>query len=320
VTLFRSLSSYKEQKHHTVLSLKEKNLVDWHRYLRERRIPMGERHFDLKSADGTKLRATAWEVDSPSACVLWVHGFAEYRTRYDEFARYLNGLKYSFVALDLRGHGDSEGKRGFIRSFDEYLADLSALVDWSKGMAPAPLVLGAHSMGGLVLARYLERGEFSRPVEAAVFSGPFMGVGMPVPAWKQKLGAFMSKIIPGLSIPSGLDPALISTDKELVQAYASDPKIFKIATARWFTEILKAQDKAIAEAGRIRLPVLLCQGLGDQVVSVAAGRRFYDGLGSEDRTYQGFEGLYHEILNEVRPAREQVYATFGNWLKKRFPG
>jgi alpha-beta hydrolase superfamily lysophospholipase len=280
---------------------------------------MGERHFDLKSADGTKLRATVWEVDSPAACVLWVHGFAEYRTRYDPFARYLNGMKYTFASVDLRGHGDSEGKRGFIYSFDEYLADLSSLVDWSKGIS-APLVLGAHSMGGLVLARYLERGEFSRPVEAAMFSAPFMGLGMPVPAWKQKLGNFMSKILPGLSLPSGLDPSLISTDSEVVQAYANDPRIFKIATARWFTEVMKAQELAIAEAGRIRLPVLFCQGLSDQVVSIAAGRMFFEALGSEDRTYQGFEGLYHEILNEVKPAREQVYAAFGNWLKKRFPG
>lgn len=309
-----------EQEQQSALLLEEKNLVAFRLY-RRRSIPMGEKHFDLKSADGTKLRATAWEVDSPSACVLWVHGFAEYRTRYNEFARYLNGLGFSVAALDLRGHGESEGRRGFIRSFDEYLEDVSALVDWSKDHAPsAPLVMGAHSMGGLVLARFLESGRSSRPVEAAMFSGPFFGMGMPVPAWKQTLGAFMSKILPTLSLPSGLDPSLISTDPEVVKAYAADPAVFKIATARWFTEIIEAQELAVKEAGRIQMPVLFCQGLSDQIVSVEAGRRFYEALGSEDRSYQGFEGLYHEILNEVRPARDEVYATFGNWLKKRFPG
>lgn len=281
---------------------------------------MSEFNFELESFDKTKLKATAWQVESPTALILWVHGFAEYRQRYDEFAKYLNSFNYSFAALDLRGHGESDGKRGFIRNFSDYLSDLNALVEWSKNIAPnVPLILGAHSMGGLILARYLEVGEFPRPVEAALFSGPFMGLGMPIPAWKEGLGKFMSAIIPSLSLPAGLDPALISTDQEIVKKYATDPKIFKTATARWLTEILDAQSKAFENANRISLPLLFCQGLGDKIVDIAAGRKFYDGLASSDRTYKGFDGLYHEILNERRPQRDEVYATYSDWLKKRFP-
>lgn len=280
---------------------------------------MGERHFDLSSADGTSLKATVWDVDSPAAMILWVHGFLEHRLRYADFARFLNGRGYTFAALDLRGHGDSGGKRGFVRRWDEYLEDVSALLEWSRASAgDLPLILGSHSMGGLVAARFLEKGEFARPVDAAVFSGPFMGVATPVPAWKRQMGTAMSSILPGLAVPAGVQPENISHDPEIVHAYATDPKIFRNATARWFTEMVDAQDLAVAEASRIRLPVLVCQGLADRVVSVDASRRFFDGIAASDRTWKGFDGLYHEILNEAQPHREAVYGEFAAWIGKRF--
>lgn len=281
---------------------------------------MGERHFDLTSADGTPLKATVWDADSPAAMILWIHGFAEHRLRYADFARFLNGRGFSFAALDLRGHGDSGGKRGFVRRWDDYLEDVSALLEWSSASIPAdlPLVMGSHSMGGLVASRFLEKGEFARPIDAAVFSGPFMGLAMAVPAWKRQLGKAMSSLIPGLSVPAGLPPELISHDPDIVQSYATDPRVFRNATARWFTEMVHAQELAISEASRIRMPVLVCQGMGDRVVNVQTSRRFFDGIAAADRTWKGFDGLYHEILNEAPPARGEVYNTFADWLGRRF--
>ena len=96
------------------------------------------------------------------------------------------------------------------------------------------------------------------------------------------------------------------------RAYDEDPLVFKTATARWFTETEAAQEQAIARAASLTLPMLLVIGLADHVVSVPRARAFFDAAGSPDKTWDGREGLFHEVLNEVewRPIADR----FAEWI------
>jgi pimeloyl-ACP methyl ester carboxylesterase len=68
---------------------------------------------------------------------------------------------YSVIALSLRGHGGSDGRAGLRwHAIADYVADLAGVV---VGLRPAPILVG-HSMGGLVVQKYLER----HPAAAAV--------------------------------------------------------------------------------------------------------------------------------------------------------
>ena len=86
-------------------------------------MPHHEERFS--APDGLSLYGQCWLPDAPAlAAVVVVHGFVEHSGRYAQLAEGLNRHGYSVHAFDLRGHGRSDGPRCFIRTFEQYLADL----------------------------------------------------------------------------------------------------------------------------------------------------------------------------------------------------
>ena len=57
--------------------------------------------------------------------ILAIHGAAEHGGRYHELGSELAQNGYNFYILDLTGYGRSEGRRGYIHRFEDYLADIA---------------------------------------------------------------------------------------------------------------------------------------------------------------------------------------------------
>lgn len=275
---------------------------------------MQERTFHLTAQDGIGLAGSVWDVKKPRLVLLWLHGFAEHRRRYLNFARWITEKKIAFAAVDLRGHGESEGKRGSIKRFEEYFQDVTAFLHWARNTYPrAKFALGSHSHGGLVAARYVEEGALPLSLAALVMTGPFLGLATTPPGWQKDLILRMAKVFPGMSVPAGIDPAHLSHDNDIVMAYKHDPLVFRSARVRWLAEVFKHQRLVQSKAPSIKIPTLVMQGLDDRVVSPEASRRFYGALETK-KHWIGYEAAYHEILNE--PQRETVYRDMFNWLKR----
>ena len=110
-----------------------------------------------KSHDGLDLYAVEWSpVGKTEAVVAFVHGHGDHCRRYDEWFASMNTRNISVVALDYRGHGQSEGKRGSIRKFDDLLMDITLLHQKALALYPGiPVVLYGHSLGGTIVLSYL---------------------------------------------------------------------------------------------------------------------------------------------------------------------
>ena len=65
------------------------------------------------------------------------------------------------------------------------------------------------------------------------------------------------------------------------------------------------------------MPVLLQQAGADKFVIPEKNKEFFDNLGSADKTWKLYEGLYHQLYAE--PEREQVLGDLYDWLNKRLP-
>src|SRR4051794_12318803 len=78
----------------------------------------------VDAVGGLSLYYRGWEADDPRAAILIVHGLAEHSGRYQEFGRAMAGYGLSTYALDLRGHGMSDGRRGHVDRFDLLLQDV----------------------------------------------------------------------------------------------------------------------------------------------------------------------------------------------------
>ncbi len=267
-----------------------------------------------RTGGGPALYFRAKLPESPRAVLGLLHGYADHAARYDHVAEALAARGIGVVALDMRGHGRSEGTRGYCERFSEFLSDageLGKLVDErAKGL---PRFLFGHSFGGLVAT--LSVLSDPREYKGLLLSGPFFGLGLEVPALKVLAGKVASRLVPKLGLPSGLFGKDVTHDPVRARAYDEDPLVFKTARARWFTEATAAQAEAFERAGTLTVPLYEVFGAADHVASFDAGKRFFDAAGHADKTWAPKPGLFHEVLNE--PSYEEICEEMASWMLAR---
>jgi alpha-beta hydrolase superfamily lysophospholipase len=274
------------------------------------------------STQGPTLHSFAVPVAQPRAVVGILHGYADYSARYAHVMDAWAERGITSLAIDLRGHGRAEGRRGHCERFADYLDDAAELAAAVRAHAPGvPAVLFGHSFGGLIassvaIAQDAAGGNGSKGGglwKAVALSSPFFGVAMEVPGIKIVAGRVMSRIFPAFAQPSGLHGNQMTHDEALARAYDTDPLSFKTVTARWFTEASAAQDATIAAAPKLRMPLYVVVGSADSVVSVPRARAFFDAASSTDKTWDAREGLFHEVLNEPSAGR-QIADRLAEWV------
>ncbi len=263
-----------------------------------------------------KISLHTWRAQaaSPRAAMVLLHGYGEYADRYEPLVKILVEQGISCYLLDHRGHGRSDGSRGAIRLWEDYLTDLDGFLaqvrQWNEG---APQILFGHSMGGLLAASYaIHRKHDFRFV---CLSSPYMGLAAKVNPLMLAAGRLISKVLPGVSMPTELDAKDLTHDQAIVDDYVSDPLVHKVANSRWFTESSKEQSHCIENASALHAEALLMQyGQADSIANPKDAERFFANLTLADKTAIPYPGMYHEIFNEIE--RERVTNDLLSWLDK----
>ncbi|WP_439101728.1 alpha/beta hydrolase [Congregibacter sp.] len=258
-----------------------------------------------------------WDVESPRAVALIVHGLGEHSGRYQHVAEALAARNIASFAPDHPGHGHTPGHRCFINSFEDFYSALDALREQvAADYAGIPCFIIGHSMGGLIIGNYLldRQGQFA----GAAFSGAAFEVPEPPSGFAIFTNKLLASIVPKLGALQ-LDASEVSRDAEVVRRYEEDPLVHsgKI-TARLLVELFAAMDNLQKRRGDLSLPVLVMHGEGDVMAAVSGSQHFFDGVGSTDKTLRLYPGLYHEIFNE--PEKDQVLGELGDWLDAHIRG
>ncbi len=254
-------------------------------------------------------------ADKPLGTVLLVHGLGEHAGRYGEVAAHLHQWGFAVRAYDQQGHGQSEGARGDLLRPGSLQADLCRVIDDTRqrpALASAPLILLGHSMGGLVVARTLA--EQLRPVDAAVLSSPALGA---FPNLLQKmLLATLPRVVPHLRVDNGLKAEFVSRDPDVVKAYKADALVHRRISAGLAAWILENSEKTLHAAEKWEVPTLLLYAGQDKLVNAQASADFAYAAPQTVVQAQCFEGMYHEIFNDLY--RAQVFNALKRWLLARF--
>lgn len=276
----------------------------------------------LRTADGLELASYRWPAGDgtapPRATIALVHGLAEHAGRYAALATRLNAAGIEVLAIDLRGHGQSPGKRAWVERFDGYLIDADALVA-EAARDDTPLFLMGHSMGGAVAALYAIERVPARGYALAglVLSSPALAPGRDVPRWMLAMSRIISRIWP--TFPAiRIDAALLSRDPAIVAANRADPLVHHGAVpARTGAEILDAMARIERGRGALRTPVLVYHGTDDKLTEPDGSRAFGARVGSTDRTLTLYEGGFHETMNDLE--RDRVIDALIAWIHARAP-
>ena len=269
----------------------------------------------LTGVKGLRLSYRAWEGPNARAAIVVVHGLGEHSGRYAEFGSRMAGYGISTFAMDLRGHGLSEGRRGHVASFDVFLQELDRFRREVEGLADfrVPMFLLGHSLGGLIALRYQE--EYNGRFEGAIIVSPWLATAMTVPRWKANAAHALSRLLPALPLHAKIRAEHVSRDTDIVDAYRADPLVHDNVTPRFFSEVSNAMGLALQRSDRIVEPLLFMAAGDDRLVDTERSIRFARSLTVPDLTVKLYAGHYHELLNELD--RASVHREIRDWIVAR---
>jgi len=267
------------------------------------------------SRDDITIFYRKYQANSERARMVISHGLGEHSGRYGTVIGRLLPKGVTIWVPDHRGHGRSDGPRGHVRAFDEYITDLKKLVTMARKDLPEgeKCFLLGHSMGGLIALRCAQR--VPGMIDGVIVSSPTLGLTAKIPVIKSTLGKFMSSLWPGMTFRNEMDTAKLSHDEAVVQAYTKDSLVHDRVSARWFTEFLHAMETVNHQASKIEVPILMQVAGDDYLVDAHASKALYERLTLEDKTLHLYDGLYHEVYNEKEERRETVLTDLEDWLE-----
>lgn len=270
----------------------------------------------FRTDDQLALYFQATTVQASKGTVVFVHGTGEHIGRYNEIIQIFSQYGYSCFGFDQRGFGRSEGERGHVNSFSDYVEDLNKFID--EVVAPKsekPIFVLGHSMGTIVVLSYALKYAakiqglliFSCPVKLVAFSanfGCFLGCLLP-PTW-----------IPTLKVPNMIEPQTLSDNFANIQAFVNDPYAFSKVSFSWLRGFKLARANVENYAQDIKLPILINHGDADEIAALEGVQNLFVKIASADKTLQVYPGLKHELLNHTVDKRAKVLDQTLTWLKQ----
>jgi alpha-beta hydrolase superfamily lysophospholipase len=248
------------------------------------------------------------------ALMILIHGAGEHSGVYSDIGEECMRRQIGLIAPDLRGFGQSDGARGHVNRFQEYLDDLETLVArLEKQFQAVPLFLLGHSLGGVIVIRYAQ--ENFRQLKGVMLSSPALGIRFRLPYPLKKLIDLISWAAPNLPVEpfkwSWSAPALLANPSNDLR----DPLLTTQYTPRWFSELLRNGAHALSQAAKCSFPTLCLCGQHDPLIDLRAIEQFFQSIATDDKTYLVFPEGRHRPLYES--CRDEAVRNMFEWMTVR---
>lgn len=255
----------------------------------------------ITTKDNTKLSITIKDQSS-SEWIIVTHGVGEHSGRHSYWLR--DGFTDRNVLLwDHRGHGKSEGERGYAKDFDIYLSDLDDMIAYlAKNHNMKKFNLFGHSMGGLITARWVQkRKDAVLYPEKTILSAPATGGGGILGTILENIpGAVYSGLVslPSLALSGMLPLNKLSHDPKVEKDYVSDPlNVLKVHSHLYFEILQKAKD-TFSKPLQSRKPLMCIVGNEDVIINKDITVKFFTEIDKNGKLVV-IPGAYHEMYMEV---------------------
>lgn len=271
---------------------------------------MHTNELELRTKDGLSLSGKSWLPEGePQKIICLVHGHGEHIGRYEHFAAHFVEKGIAVFAVDLRGHGKSEGKRGHTPNYELLLSDVEELIKAARvDHNDTPIILYGHSMGGNLVAGFILQNNM-KELEAAVLSSPWLTLAFDPPSAQVRLAKIVRWIFPSLTQHSKLDAQLLSKDPAVIKAYQDDPLVHDLVSPSLFLSILKGGENALKKANELKLRTLVMHGDDDKITSAESSQTFAHEGGAD---FKLWSGVKHEPHNE--PEQKEVLSFVSDWI------
>lgn len=292
----------------------------------------------LEAEDGHRIHLQSWASgDNPRGVIQMLHGLGEHIGRYDRFANAALGRGYVVYGHDHRGHGRSEGERGYFadaQGWHKVIEDVRLVNDHIRESHPAlPVVLLGHSMGSFIAETFaMHYGERLRALLLSGSSWPLRIQTLP-----GRLLAKLESLRVGKRGNSAMVNALgfnafnrpfrpirtemdwLSRDEAEVDRYIADPLCGGPFTCGLWLDFLGGLYELGSDHALTRipadLPILITGGSADPVGGEKGMTRLamhYMQTLHQRVKLKIYPDGRHEMLNETN--RDEVTADWLDWI------
>lgn len=224
-------------------------------------------------------------------------------------AQELTACGYAVFALDHRGRGRSDGERYYVEEISEYVDDVSTLVKIANHrQSNLPVFMLGHSVGGVISCTYAL--DYQAGLAGLICESFAFRMYAPDSALTVLKG--LSHLAPHAHVLK-LKSRDFSRDPNVVETMLHDPLLEnEVQPTLTEAEMVRADERLVREFGHITLPLLILRGRADKVTKPSGSQLFYEKAGSKDKTLELYEGLAHDLLNDLD--RFLVMADITGWL------
>jgi pimeloyl-ACP methyl ester carboxylesterase len=248
---------------------------------------------------------------SKAISLLFVHGKWHGAWCWDEhFLPYFASHGYDCIALSLRGHAGSEGREKLRwSSIADYVLD----VEQVAGQFDAPPVIIAHSMGGFIAQKYLEK-HHEHPAAVLLTPVPPTGLWSSTFVILKKRPLVILKALAGLS----LYPVVETPELARWSLFSDDfpngllGKYHAMMQDESFRSYLDELGLNLVRTKRVKTPLLVIGAENDAVIKHWMVRRTANLYGTQAVI---FPNMAHDVMLETD--WEKVAETILKWLDER---
>ncbi|KAL9605823.1 MAG: hypothetical protein Q9179_001009 [Wetmoreana sp. 5 TL-2023] len=261
-------------------------------------------------SDGTKLYTKTWKPNtSPSAKLLFIHGFSDHCNAYNDLFPMLAGRNILVHAFDQRGWGRSVTKiseRGLTGTTSQVLDDITSVLK-SQLPTSVPMFLMGHSMGGGEVLHYAARGpsDIKSQISGYLCESPLIAIHEDTQPSKFIVvaGRLAAKFVPRRQMVQRIERSYLCRDQEMCKSYEADVLCHDTGTLEGLAGMLQRAEEL--DRGGVSLDNIencrlwVGHGTEDRVTSFKATARFMDRLRIKDKTFKVYDGHYHKCTSDL---------------------
>ncbi|VFQ89534.1 unnamed protein product [Cuscuta campestris] len=280
------------------------------------------------SPRGLTLFTRSWlpQTNPPRGIIFMVHGYGnDISWTFQATPIFLAQNGYACFALDLEGHGLSQGLKAYVPNLDLVLQDCVSFFDSVLSQNPKfqslPRFLFGESMGGAIcLLIHLKNPD--RFSDGAILVAPMCKISEKVrPFWPlPQILTALSRIAPTLPVvPTAdlLDKSVKVPEKKIIAGmnpnrYRGRPRLGTVL------ELLRATECLASKIRDVEFPFIVLHGSADVVTDPDVSRELYEMARSKDKSIKIYEGMMHSLLfGETDENVAIVRNDILNWLSQR---
>lgn len=269
--------------------------------------------FSVMTEDGLELKGQLHLLPKPQATIYIVHGFSEHQGRYAYLIQQCLAAGFQVITYDHRGHGLSGGKPGCTPKLVSLIDDLVLVLKQTQSYASETAnFLYAHSMGGGLALNMVLTQTLPMHLAGVIGSSPWLQVTTPPSVIKLLFGRITRKLLPTLTMSSGIKAGALTHDTKIDADYFADPLVHQQISSELFFGMQEAGKQTLAMAHQWPLPMLLMHGDMDPVTEFRSSVQFYQHAPKHQVQFKAWPGLLHETHQEIN--RDEVIGFVLNWI------